>query len=369
MIHYLIISILSIGLVGCSSFSTQQDEKFSLSQVEVAKEDRELIDLKEIQSELIAENNAHAEKLIIEFNKRYPNTRYQISYDFLKVWLLELNGQWKKAIEEYRAILTSNTSPKVRAEASYRLGWCYMNISENEKALASYLDAYSRRELLLPEVGLAEIPAKIGSLYMKMADRSLAQDYLKKAEEGLEIVKKIKVNSSDKSWLAYNLYQMGHIYQSQVQLENFSDEVLSFKSAQLYLIRSIELNQAPWSNQALEYFENIYNQFYQFALKAQQSEKKGLIREILPMIYEAQTRRPYGEEVSNDLQKQLFVYLDLLDQRLSTELTANPVYIRLTKEAEELENVKKNAELVDPATVIPNVEPQSLDNPVQDPNL
>lgn len=166
-------------------------------------------------------------------------------------------AQCEAAIQNLRELLIplSSRLPELSALAHYQLGLAYECVGDQLKAIASYNDAFLRKERLPPMKAELELPARMASAYLRVGEKDAAENYFQMAEQGFAKWKS-KDRASLKDLSFYKaLYEMGVSYTANLTEEDLPSFISSLSSRQIYLLRLIDEEVTPFSNMALEELE------------------------------------------------------------------------------------------------------------------
>lgn len=200
-----------------------------------------------------------------QFLQNNGNTQHWYAILFLHGRTKEALEDWIGAAQVYRKIIERSTDQQLEfvALADYRLAYCYEVLLENEKALAALNDLNRLNAYLPLEVSLAEIPARIASIYARLNQPTLADTYTIRAEKGIRQLRATKKNS-DPDWLSRTLIKMGGISLTQVDEDSFKQNLLTLTRNQRYLIQAIELQHPTWAPEAQKILVSTYTNLWTF---------------------------------------------------------------------------------------------------------
>ncbi|UYL10700.1 hypothetical protein B9G69_008940 [Bdellovibrio sp. SKB1291214] len=364
-----------LSLAGCSSFQMGRSEEANLQDQRLLEER----DLHAAQDTLASGNFTQAQKQYKAFQDTYPRSTFLQASRIGEAQTLEGQGKWVEAAAIYRDIIlkTRNLQPDIAAMALYRMSFCDEALGDDQKTVADLLEAHSLRSALPLTTAYAEIPARLASAYSRIGREKEAVQYLNDAEKGIA---KIRAESDpaklDKDWLAKTYYQMGSVTTNQLSPESFDAFVASQKYVQIYLIKTMELNDPRWSSKALKQLQGTYNELYLQveAVKQNRSQQAHLGGSLVDLIDRAELYKPVSGQTPNSYQIEFFTLTN--DVRLKTErlLYQGHESMGLTEESKKLNSIKRSGRTKADA-FLPEEQKSSIKtlpqkvNPGVDPNL
>ncbi len=310
------------------------------------------------------------------FQGTYPQSIYYQSSRLGEAQSLEGLGQWSEAIRIDRDVYekTLKLQPKIAAQALYRMSFAYEALGDDLKTLAALLDAYKMRSYLPSEVGQAEVPARLASVYGKAGRDKEAMDYLNIAEKGIAKVREEKRNVNQ-DWLAKTYVQMGTVSTNQISSDTFEQAVEGQKMVQVYLIKAMQLNDPVWSQHAAEQAQKTYQAFFTL-VQAEQSNRQvqaNLGGSLSDLIEQAELFKPMQGQVGNKYEEQFFSYLQEVRKKIEVILYQTKETMSLTEESQRMNSVKRPGRVkVD--SLLPEEEKRPIQTPpkivpTEDPNL
>jgi tetratricopeptide (TPR) repeat protein len=315
-------------------------------------------------------------KLFVEFQAKHRSSKFFMAARLGEAQSLEGLESWSEALEIYRSIhdATVLLQPKIATFALYRMSFCYEALGDDVKAVATLRDSLNRKKYLSDEVSQAEAPARLAMLYSKSENPEEANRYIEVAQKGLNGLQGRRDISP--LVLAKACFQMGSISHNQISSENFLQAVAGQKAVQRYLLKSINLNVAPWSGQSAEKlkknYRDIWNTLIEMpgvegvdaeALTRKNQELQTIFSgEYLDLIDDAELYIPFEDKKRNNLEKDVFEYLAEMKKRTQTLLYQLPGKMGLTSESEKLNSIKRPGKLK-------GVLPSSKNKTAEDPNL
>jgi len=221
--------------------------------------------LNHFESLLVAKEYLKLNDEVYDYLKIKPQPYHWYSMMFYSGLAKEGIEDWSGAISIYQQIVDRSINREMEyvALSLYRRAYCFEVLLENEKALASLIDAAKLHTYLPLEVTLAEIPARIASLHARFRQTSLADLYALRAEKGIQKLKALKKNS-DADWIGKTLVKMGSLSLSQIDEESFRQNIVTLMRNQRYLIQAIELKHPIWSFEAQNSLLSIYTNLWNF---------------------------------------------------------------------------------------------------------
>lgn len=199
------------------------------------------------------------------FIRSNPTSKHWFGIMF--TWGMANEGleDWNSALQIYQQIIDRSTDQQWEfvALAFYRRAYCYEVALDNEKAIASLADAAKLNSYLPIEITMAEIPARLASVYARLNQNSWADFYTKKAEQGMMKVRAIKKNA-DPEWMGRTLLKMGSVSLTQIDESSFKQNIQTLIRNQRYLIQAIELSHPYWSREGEKVLLTIYSNLWNF---------------------------------------------------------------------------------------------------------
>ncbi|MEZ0392973.1 MAG: tol-pal system YbgF family protein, partial [Pseudobdellovibrionaceae bacterium] len=179
------ILISSILLAGCASLRSNSDEGGPIDPRVRAEQEGEL---KKAELAFEKQNYNEAEDLFGEFQAKFPNSIFYQRAQFGRAKSLEALEHWSEAADLYRKTLevTRARQPQIAAQALYHISFCYENLGDEARVLASLKDALSMKEHLTPEQAQAEIPARMAASLNRMGQTKDAEQYFRQASQGIQ---------------------------------------------------------------------------------------------------------------------------------------------------------------------------------------
>ncbi|WP_413576255.1 tetratricopeptide repeat protein [Bdellovibrio sp. HCB290] len=353
------------SLTGCSFFQMNRSEDGALQNQRVLEER----DLKTAQDSLNSGNYPEAFKQYKLFQQTYPVSTYLQSSRIGEGQALEGQGKWVEAAAIYRDVIlkTRNLQPDISALASYRMSFCDEALGDDQKTIASLLDAKSLRNTLPLTVGYAEIPARLAAAYSRVGREKEAVQYLNEAEKGIAKIRaEADTTKLEKDWLAKTYYQMGSVSTNQLSVENFDGFVNSQSLMQIYLIKALELNDARWSPLALKELLGTYGEMYLQVESVSQnpSHQAHLGGALIHLIDRAELYKPITGQTLNSYQIEFFTLTNDVRSKTERLLYQGHESMGLTEESKKLNSIKRSGRIKTETSL-----PEKKVAPGVDPNL
>lgn len=265
MIKFLFIVIILMKLFFLSSCGTVEKKSeipLSASQLRYENDEQALTEWQKLleKKEFLKVNNEIFKSLNeLSFSKHW--------YGIMFTYALAKEGleDWSGALQVYQSIIGRSTDQQWEfvALALHRKAYCYEVTLENEKALAALTDASRLKSYLPLEVTLAEIPARLASVYARMDQISLADQFTKKAELGIQQLRAMKRNN-DSEVVVRTLYKMGGLSLTQIDESSFKQNILTLIRNQRFLIQAIEHSQNRWARESEKDLLRAYSNLWSF---------------------------------------------------------------------------------------------------------
>jgi len=271
IIYLINITALVLFNTGCESlsdfFSPSKLMSVSSSTSQEVKQQLEIEEkkLEQWDAQLAAGQYVLVRTEVESYLLQKPSVQYWYPIYFTYGLAKEGLEDWAGALDVYQQIVDQSIERQMSfvALASYRRAYCYEILLENEKALAALSDALRLQNYLPLEITLAEIPARMASLYARFHQNSLSDYYTVRAERGLQKLKALKKDSNPE-WIGKSLLNMGGVILTQIDTESFKQNILTLTRNQRYLIQAIELNHAKWSLEAQKNLLSSYSNLWSF---------------------------------------------------------------------------------------------------------
>ncbi len=343
-----------IALTACTSISTETEVHGVPVDPQIRAEQE--AEISKADHALDAQNYEQADNLYVDFQKKFPNSIFYQRAQLGRAKTLEYQGRWAEAAELYRRTVeaTRTHQPEIAAQGLYQLSFCYENLGDESRVLASLKDAMQLKQYLKPEQALAEIPARLAASYNRMGLRPEAEQYFREAERGIQQVRAQQPPENSAQWLSATYYRMGSFSTNQVSEENLQSSLDTLKIVQIFSLRSSEEGGQPWSKLAsqglIANYRDLWNTIQQIPLnkameqgaaKREQTERQlNYSGQLLTLMNELkQYRAPEGR--NHPEATDLFSFLSKLETQAQGLLTAKGVRNPLTPEAESLGGLKR----------------------------
>jgi tetratricopeptide (TPR) repeat protein len=347
------LSLSFLGLVACSSMNAPDIRGVPVDPQIRAEQEAEI---SKADHALDAQNYASADSLYIEFQKKFPNSVFYQRAQLGRAKTLEFQGRWAEAAEIYRTTIeaTRTHQPEIAGQGLYQLSFCYENLGDESRVLASLKDALRLKEYLKPEQALAEIPARLAASYNRMGLHQEAQQFFREAERGILQVRASQSDHQSAAWLSSTYYRMGVFSTNQVSEENLQSSLDTLKIVQIFSLRSSEEGGQPWSKMAsqglIANYRDLWNTIQQIPLikamdqgaaRREQLERQlNYTGQLLTLMTELkQYQAPEGKTRVDSIE--LFTFLNKLEIQALSFLTAKGIRNPLTPEAESLGGLKR----------------------------
>lgn len=257
-----LVLLLSVFQISCSSAPSSEITGAPIDPRVRAEQEGEI----KIADDALAKRDFEsAQTLYLQFKNRFPNSVYYQRAQFGQAKALEELDQWAEAAELYRktAEATRERQKNIAAQALYQLSFCYENLGDEARVLASLKDAQNMSEYLTPEQAYAEVPARLAASYNRMGLTKEAHENLKKADAGVAEVRAKLAQEVTPQWIAQIYQKMGSFSTNQLSQENLQASLDTLKMVQIFSLRSAEADSDPWSSIAvqglMENYRDIWN--------------------------------------------------------------------------------------------------------------
>ncbi len=257
---------------------------------------------------------------------------------------LEEQNLFAEASEVYRQVATSNVgknsdSAQLKALAFFRLSFCFEALNQDEKMLASLIDAQKMFNSLPPITADLELPARTGIARARLGQTHEAQKSFLLAQSN---IKNYLRNPSplNQAQLSDILRQMGAVSLRVAKVESLATYGSSLQLAQSFLLKAVEISptQAPLVQQELQVF---YMRAYEHFQKSQDRNGTASVLGLLDrgLVETSITSSTHGflEEWTDKFQKVSYQEYDRLSLTPEAQKRKNsPI-----NEVRELKRVEK----------------------------
>jgi tetratricopeptide (TPR) repeat protein len=322
-----------------------------------------------------------ASALFARFEEEYPHSIYLNRSKLDHGRALAGEGKYSESLQLYKDVIDSSLElhPEFVGLASYYASFSYEALGDEAKTLASLKDAKTQAQFLPTAVAKAELPARMAAYYHRQGELDESRKYYREAEQGMTQLYQTDT-PADKKAKARTYFLMGVLSSNQVTIDNLPLQMDTLALTQIFLLRSVELNQNPWSTQSLENLEgnyrDIWNAIIQIpknntldALAAEGEQREAQVRAIGHLQELTQKMRVYQspeQNKDNANEAALFNFLDQIDSHSQEMLASLTPNLPLTPEAQKRETLHREGV----RDVSPNAVPKKDSaKPVVDPNL
>lgn len=343
--------LLGMVLVGCASTESKSPEQI------VYEEERSVIQKFEDANRLLDDKQYEAAAKAFD-QLRVANPTSQLDYFiiFNAGIAYQSMNDCVTAAERYRQVIRLTSKlPKTQTLARLRLGDTLICMGDDKKAMVTLVEVYNNRKHLTPEVGEAEVPARLAAAYAREGNKKMAERYFKLAEAGLAKVRASKNMPKDqRDIMARTLFLMGNMGQLNPKTLTGDDYLTTVKSLQKYLYQAVEMNVSDWSQEASRQIIEAYDKAWHYldAEEAVTSNDKLLderrVREKkialanaalagIKGIYSTRVPSPDEPQIVKDLMSELRKQ----EAKIEGFIALNSVGNLRTEEAKKLESVKR----------------------------
>ena len=304
------------------------------------------------------------------------NTVYEPSY---------YENQWETAVvlirsqqlEEAEGLLkelyvsAQTADPELSTKALFELAQINEKKGEWLLALSQFKECELKKNNLQGYKAELELPARLAGLYATLGELQISEIYAKKIESNLQIYLQQVSLTKQTSWWAETFFRMGSFPAHYINAENWQDFARRFHSTSQYLIRSMELSDAVWSERSLELTQTFFKKSFEFLSLSPRDleennvllgsivrERINLLQEILQKI---QLYRPINLEKSRTVWR-FYQFAGDYQNQLQTILSRIKDSTPLSKESQQRNAVEREGILANPS-------PSGIDKNSNDPNL
>ncbi len=319
MRNFFFLGLVLVGVLSaCSSFEKDAGAQADRTQQEY---------LRRIEASVEDRQCDQALHEIAAFRRSFPETPYFQTSRLLEGRCLYELARYKEAIELYEKVQTAtlDNNTKLWAEARYQSSFAYEALGDTENALSILFGLEKSKAALPDDIAMAELPARVASLYFEQGRDKESSEYLDKAERGLRILMREKGIEDNRRRFAETLYHMGKVISPHMTTENFPRILQAHRRAQTYLIRAMELNAPGWSQRAADDLVKSYRNYWNFiqaqwGLPEETPERIEALKTVHTMLSESMYRQPSEPEMWNDSLKAYFSFAVQLEKEVSAGL-------------------------------------------------
>lgn len=215
----------------------------------------------------------------------------------------------------------------IKAQAQLRLSYTYECLGKDKEVIKALTKLRKEGAEWLPkEVGLSEIPSRIGGAYIRRGQTQKANQFFKIAEDGLL---RLRDNKQDiyrqNELLAKTLFLMGNTQIDHLSLANADRRLLSLRYQQVYLLRSADIGSKEWSKESINQLLQIYDYLWEvITLRVPHNTNKSdvlrqkirLARTTLNNLLDIRSQRIQDNQESKEV-SQLFKLLEEHEKNFS----------------------------------------------------
>lgn len=314
-------------------------------------------EIRAAQNLLETQQAVEAEKAFTDFETKYPVSIYTQAAQVGKAKALELQGKWAEAAALYRDTIeaTRETQPEITAQALYEISFCYENLGDEARLIASLQDALRLKDQLRPEWALAEIPARLAASYNRVGRLDEAQKYFKQADQGMTQLRAQHEKDASPEWISHVYYEMGLFSTNQLAFENLQASLDTLKMVQIFSLRSVEAHGEPWSQLASDGLQGNYRDIWNTiqdipanksmdvgAAEREKIERQtGFVGQLLALINDLKRFETPEVAEKNPSMKELMGFLNSVESQGSQFLSSSQMHTRLTPESQRRNALKK----------------------------
>jgi tetratricopeptide (TPR) repeat protein len=362
--------LVTVSMVSCSTNSIK---------INPAESDADRAEVNKADQLLLQGKFDESLRAYDQYINRKQFTIYFLQAKLGKAASLRQLGQCSDSLNETREVLAISAQdfPKIAGQALVESSYCYEVLGNNIKQLASLQDAYKFKSFLPTELAIAEVPARLAASHAKLNQFDEAKKYLNEAQRGALSIENLNKTKDAKLVLSKIYYDMGSIALNQLSIENMRASIEAVKTTQEFLLKSAELEQAPWSQMASQKIVGNFNDFWQQIQKipiskaldpeAAERNRKDL-QEVLTgdMLAAIQSLKNYRADPSigksSEAVVKTFIKVEEIENTGLKFLNELGSYMNLTKEAQRFHQLKREGVIKE------NLGPVISEKPL-DPNL
>jgi tetratricopeptide (TPR) repeat protein len=366
-----VILALVLLLSGCASLR----DRYNFSK---EHESLEQTQQRELNSILELSEKGQNEKALQEigaFHDRYKETPYYQASRLVEAKILYNMQDFAPALAIYEDIISlgPEKNPEIWAQARYESTFCNEATGEEFKALSILVGLEKSKAPLREEVALAELPARMASLYARLGREKETLDYLDKADRGLKFLVQKKGANPDKKWLAETLFRMGQVTRAPLSAGNFIQQVQSHRRSQIYLLKAMEQNVPLWSEKASDELIKEYREQWNFIQSHwnnfdEEKNKGDHLKDLHRLLSESMYKKPVEPELWNPYLKNYYAFATSLEKQVVAQLYSGNNLTLMTPESDQLNSIKRSGK-VKATQALPEEKQQAPTPTRKDPNL
>ena len=271
-------------------------------------------------------------------------------------------GDCKTAGERLRGVvrLAGNMAPPIKYRALMQLADVYTCLGDNAKTITTLIEASGGRQVLPPDIVLAEIPARLAGAYARVGNAREAKRYYQKAERGLDELSATLDRRRDRvPEIAQILIGMGNMQELKPRSLKSEQYLASLRALQKYLFKAVELNVPNSSQAAADQIAQAYDGVWYYidtdnaTTKSDQTQRERM-REKLQVAELAvqDLKELYREHIPDPNEPSLVT--NFLNQMRTRELkfrnfiATNIVGTNLTPQALRAQSIKRAGYVLNP---------------------
>ena len=280
----------------------------------------------------------------------------------------QMTGDCRKAALRYRKVI--RFSQKRKAEpltlrAKLRLSDAYACLGLVNRSMVLLSEIFKQRRKLAPEIGLAEIPAKLAAGYSRLGNRKMADSYFKIADKGLRILENTKQDAKKQNlMLSKTLFTMGDTSRVKFKEGDHTAYFRTIKTLQKYLLRSMAYQIEPWQEKAATQIVAAYERTWKLVddvkppkefnktrgSRAVKVERGKILQLALDSLRDLKQQKLPGKRPEGITQ--LFKRLERTRLKMRNYLVAEVPGSELTEEAKYLQGDKREGRTKSPNPIL-----------------
>lgn len=308
-------------------------------------------------------------KLFREFQTRHPQSVFFESARLGEAQSLVGVGRFNEATELYRDVYlkTQKDHPEIAGLALYYMSFAYEALGDDLKMVAALLDAKKRASHLPIEIALAQIPARLATVYARQGRDPEAFAYLNEAERGITKVIQSHGKDMGPDWLPKIYVEMGSASTNQLSVDNFEQFIGGQRIVQVYLLKALKQNNPNWSSQGQQRLQTTYRDLYTLleSVKSDRQLQADLGGSFVDLMDQAELYKPLSDQKMNSYEQDFFSYLTEVRKKTEEILYGSGETMTLTEESKRLNSIKRSGR-VKSESLLP-LPPKIV--PSEDPNL
>lgn len=250
--------LVLFSALGCSHLKKLEFNDFFSAEIVTARDyesSNEVAQLLKIQRNLDQRNFREALAQSQLFQRQYPYSIYDLWVKVMEGLSFEGLEDYEKALSRLQVVIQSTAGERARSMAQiqtfalFHRGRIQIKKGEEQRGLASFLDAFQKKELLPKVIWQVELPLEIARTYSLLQNEKESAEYEKLSAKGFEaFLREEALSSQQKASIFLRLGWRERPRESSFQEFGFMQ---ADQQKNLYLLAAIQTEVEPYSRLAL----------------------------------------------------------------------------------------------------------------------